>query len=62
MEAVVVDAGSKLLKAGTAAPDQVPPLVSTRISRLPLGAPCLFPFSEPFGRFCPPGVILLVGR
>ncbi|WVZ59134.1 hypothetical protein U9M48_009327 [Paspalum notatum var. saurae] len=27
MEAVVVDAGSKLLKAGTAAPDQVPPLV-----------------------------------
>ena len=31
MEAVVVDAGSKLLKAGIAAPDQAPPLVSTRI-------------------------------
>ncbi|AQK65250.1 Actin-related protein 7 [Zea mays] len=27
MEAVVVDAGSKLLKAGIAAPDQAPPLV-----------------------------------
>jgi len=27
MEAVVVDAGSKLLKAGIAAPDQLPPLV-----------------------------------
>jgi hypothetical protein len=33
MEAVVVDAGSKLLKAGIAAPDQSPPLVSLRISR-----------------------------
>ena len=28
MEAVVIDAGSKLLKAGIAAPDQAPGLVS----------------------------------
>lgn len=33
MEAVVVDAGSKLLKAGIAAPDQDPALVSNQISR-----------------------------
>jgi actin-related protein 7, plant len=32
MEAVVVDAGSKLLKAGIALPDQAPALVSVRIS------------------------------
>jgi hypothetical protein len=32
MEAVVVDAGSKLLKAGIALPDQAPALVSARIS------------------------------
>jgi actin-related protein 7 len=33
MEAVVVDAGSKLLKAGIALPDQSPSLVSGQISR-----------------------------
>jgi len=38
MEAVVVDAGSKLLKAGIAAPDQLPPLVRPRISRPPPSA------------------------
>jgi hypothetical protein len=36
MEAVVVDAGSKLLKAGIALPDQAPGLVSPQIpSRRP---------------------------
>jgi hypothetical protein len=44
MEAVVVDAGSKLLKAGIAAPDQAPPLVSTRISGTPLSALCFFSY------------------
>jgi hypothetical protein len=45
MEAVVVDAGSKLLKAGIAAPDQSPPLVSPRISRPPPSALCCSFFS-----------------
>jgi hypothetical protein len=38
METVVVDAGSKLLKAGIALPDQSPVLVSARVSRTHLYA------------------------
>jgi hypothetical protein len=57
MEAVVVDAGSKLLKAGIAAPDQAPPLVSTRISG-GLSVRCVF-FCELFDLLFSWGVLLL---
>uniref|UniRef100_A0A2P2JDJ9 Uncharacterized protein MANES_10G141100 n=1 Tax=Rhizophora mucronata TaxID=61149 RepID=A0A2P2JDJ9_RHIMU len=36
MEAAVIDAGSKLLKAGTAVPDQLPPIIiPTQMQRMP---------------------------
>jgi actin-related protein 7 len=42
MEAVVVDAGSKLLKAGIALPDQAPGLVSPQISSPPVDSLQIF--------------------
>jgi hypothetical protein len=35
MEAAVIDAGTQLLKAGTAVPDQAPPMVTIIIPPLP---------------------------